>query len=150
MRPGDEMLVPDEDGPWPQAAMHGRILDIRDDEASGYIVINGELIRGASGLFEKPALPGEVLQRLLQPGGPVPGTESILVRANDLWKWVGVQMNDPNGSPEQYLIRTFRRVHDDEINGEAVELKLQSVWNRQKVNTITLMASATVSFHGHR
>ncbi|ANW66457.1 hypothetical protein BCA37_25385 [Mycobacterium sp. djl-10] len=59
-------------------------------------------------------------------------------------------MNDPNGSGEQYLIRTFRRVHDDEINGEAIEVKLQSLWNTQKTNTLTMLPTATISFNGHR
>ena len=54
MRRGDEMLVPTENAPWPQAAMHGRITDIRCDEATGLITINGELILihpGVSGEF---------------------------------------------------------------------------------------------------
>jgi hypothetical protein len=149
MRPGDEILVPSNDRP-PQAANHGRITDIREDEASGFITINGELIRGASGLFEKPAYPGEVFQRLLQPGDPAPGTESILVRAEHLWKWIGVQMNDPDGSGEQYILRTFKRVHDEETGGEAIEVRLQSMWNPKKTNTMTLVPNATIGFKGHR
>lgn len=129
---------------------HGRISDIRDDERAGLITINGEIIRGARGLFEKPARPGEVFQRLLQPGGPIPGTESILVRATELWKWLGVEMDDPNGSSEKYVIRTFQRVPDEMANGLAVELRLQSLRNPRKINTVTLLPTGTIGFIGHR
>jgi hypothetical protein len=95
MKPGDEMLVPTDDGPFPHVASRGRITDIREDETSRMITINGELIGERSGLFERAAHPWEVMQRLLKPGGPVPGTESTLVRAEELWKWIGVDMNDP-------------------------------------------------------
>lgn len=150
LRPGDEIIVPSMNGPWPQSGSHGRVTDIRDDEEAGLITINGEIIRGATGLFEKPARSDEVFQRLLQPGGPTPGTESILVRATDLWKWLGVEMNDPNGSTEKYAIRTFRRVPDEYTNGVAIELRLQSIWNPRKINTLTLLSTATVAFAGHR
>lgn len=150
MRPGDEMLVPHEDGPWPQAARHGRITDIRCDETSGLITINGELIRGAGGLFEKPAYPHEAIQRLVQPGGPTPGTESVIVPAPDLWKWIGVDIDDPDGSDEKYVLRTFKRVHDDEIGAEAIELRLQSKWNPNKFNTLTMLVTGSITFIGHR
>lgn len=151
LRPGDEILVPSTDGGlWPQEACHGRITDIRDDEATGYITINGELVRGASGLFEKPANPGEVFQRLLQPGDAPRGTESILVRAEHLWKWIGVQMDDPNGGPEKYILRRFRRAHHEETDGEVVEVLLQAVWNSNKTITATLLPNATIGFKGHR
>lgn len=146
------MVVPDEDGPWPQSVMHGRITDIRDDEESGLITINGELIRGAGGdgLFEKPAYPNEAIQRLLQPGGPIPGTESVIVPAPELWKWISVEIDDPDGAAEKYVIRSFRRVHDDEIDGEAIELRLQSTWNPRKFNTVTFLTTGSITFLGHR
>jgi hypothetical protein len=66
--------------------MHGRITDIRDDSPpAGMILINGELIRGGTGLFEKPAHPWEPIDRLLQPDDPPPGTEFRLVRGDELW-----------------------------------------------------------------
>jgi hypothetical protein len=150
LRPGDEILVPTGEDPFPQVAYRARITDIRDDEASGMITINGEFVGETSGLFEKPAYPAEVFQRLLRPGGPAPGTESIMVRGEELWKWLGTPMNDPNGSSEQYIIRTFKRVHEEEIGGEAIEVKLQSVWNPKKVNTVTMLPSAPIGFKGHR
>src|SRR4051812_44825489 len=141
MKPGDEMLVPtgEEGEPFPQVAYRGRITDITEDEASGMITMNGELIGEQSGLFEKPAHPWEVMHRLAKPGDPAPGTESVMVRGDQLWKWLGVEFNDPNGSAEKYIIRTFRRVQDEEIGGEAIEVKLQSKWNAKKINTMTLL-----------
>ena len=72
--------MPTDEGPFPRFAYRRRITDIREDEASGLITINGELLGYASGLFEKPVYPGEVFQRLVQPGEPAPGTESVMVR----------------------------------------------------------------------
>lgn len=134
LRPGDEILVPTGKDPFPQVAYRARITDIRDDEASRMITVNGEFVGETSGLFEKPAHPGEVFQRLQQPGGPVPGTESILVRAEELWKWIGVDMNDPDGSSEKYVLRTFRRVHSNETDREAIELRLQCKVDPRKVS----------------
>ena len=59
-------------------------------------------------------------------------------------------MNDPDGSGEQYILRTFKRVHDEETGGEAIEVRLQSVWNPEKTNTMTLVLNATIGFKGHR
>ena len=59
-------------------------------------------------------------------------------------------MNDPDGSSEQQIIRTFRHVHDEEIGGEAIEVRLQSMWNPKKTNTLTLLPSGTIGFKGHR
>lgn len=150
LRPGDEILVPTGEDPFPQVAYRARITDIRDDEASRMITVNGEFVGERDGLFEKPAHPGEVFQRLQQPGGPVPGTESILVRAAELWKWIGVDMNDPEGSAEKYLLRTFRRVHSDETGREAIEVRLQSKVDPRKVRIMTFKPDGTVGFKGHR
>ena len=151
LRPGDELLVPTGEGdPFPQVAYRARITDIRDDEASRTITVNGELIGEVSGLFEKPAHPGEIFQRLVQPGEPPQGEESILVRGEELWKWIGATMNDPDGSGEQFILRTWQRVHDDEIDGEAIEIRVQSVWNPQKTVTHTALLSSTVGFKGYR
>lgn len=151
LRVGDEILVPDPDGQWPQTAIHGRVTDIRDDPPPvGMIVINGELIRGRSGLFEKPAHPWEAIDRLVQPGEPPPNSESRLVRAEDLWKWLQVEINDPEGSAEKYLLRTFRRHHDQEFDREVVEVIGQSTWNQNKTNTMTFLPDAKIVFDGHR
>ena len=153
LRPGDEILVPDQNGPWPQAAMHGRITDIRDDPpqtGTGMILINGELVRGGSGLFEKPAHPWEPIDRLIQPDEPPPGSEFRLVRGDELWKWLQVEINDPHGSAEKYLLRSFRQLHDDEFDREVIEVRGQSTWNSKKVITLTFLPEAVVRFDGHR
>jgi hypothetical protein len=150
LRPGDEILVPTGKDPFPQVAYRARITDIREDEASRMITVNGEFVGETSGLFEKPAHPGEMLQRLLQPGGPVPGTESVLVRAEQLWKWIGVDMNDPDGSTEKFVLRTFQRVNSDETGTAAIEVRLQSKSDPRKVRILTFKPDATVGFKGHR
>ncbi len=151
LRPGDEILVPAPDGSWPQAAMHGRIIDIRDDPPpAGMIIINGELIRGGAGLFEKPAHPWEPVDRLVQPDEPPPESQFRLVRGDEMWKWLQVEMNDPHGSAEKYLLRTFRQIHDDEFDREVVEVQGQSTWNAKKVITLTFLPEAVIRFDGHR
>lgn len=151
LRAGDVVLVPGPNGPWPQAARHGRILDIRDDPPpAGMIIINGELIRGGAGLFEKPTHPWEPIDRVVQPGEPPPNSESRLVRAVDLWKWLQVEVNDPEGSAEKYLLRTYRRHHGDELDREVIEVIGQSTWNPQKTNTMTFSPDAKIIFEGHR
>ena len=151
LRPGDEILVPNPDDPSPQAAMHGKILDIRDDPPpAGMIVINGELVRGGAGLFEKPAYPGEAIDRLAQPDEPLPGSEFRLVRGDEMWKWLEVEFNDPHGSTEKYLLRTYRRVQDDQLNREVIEVRGQSMWNPKKVITITFLPEAVIRFEGYR
>lgn len=146
LRPGDELLVPAGQG----EMSRGRVIDIYDDEASRMITVNGELIGGASGLFEKPAYPGEIFQRLLQPGEPPPGEASILVRGVDLWKWIGATMNVSELGGEQFILRTWRRVHDEEIDGEAIEIRMQSLWNPKKTVTQTAMLDSTIAFKGYR
>ncbi len=94
LRPYDEILVPTGEDPFPQVAYRARIINIRYDEAAGLLIVNGEFVGDMSGLFEKPAYPGEIFQRLVQPGEPAPGSESILVRGEHLWRWTGAKMND--------------------------------------------------------
>jgi hypothetical protein len=150
LRPGDEILVPDPDDPT-QQAMHGRITDIRDDPPpTGMIIVNGELVRGEAGLFEKPAHPWELIDRVVQPDEPLPGSEFRLVRGDEIWKWLQTEINDPHGSAEKYLLRTFRRVQDDEFNCEVIEVKGQSTWDPKKVITMTLFPEAVIRFDGHR
>jgi len=82
--------------------MHGRITDIRDDSPpAGMILINGELIRGGTGLFEKPAHPWEPIDRLLQPDDPPPGTEFRLVRGDELWMGRSPDMTEPRRKPRR-------------------------------------------------
>lgn len=151
LRPGDEILVPTEEGdPFPQVAYRARITDIHDNEVSRMITVNGELIGEVIGLFEKPAHPGEIFHRLAQPGESPQSESSILVRGEELWKWIGATMNDPGGSVEQFILRTWRRVHADEIDGEAIEMRMQSMWNPKKTVTQTAFLSSTIGFKGYR
>lgn len=151
LRVGDEILVPTNDGdPFPQVAYRARITDIRNDEESRTITVNGELVGEVSGLFEKPARPGEIFHRLAQPGETLQSESSILVKGEDLWRWLGSTMNCPAGTGEKYILRSFRRVHDEEIGGEAIELRMQSILNPQKTRVDTALLSATVGFKGVR
>jgi hypothetical protein len=151
LRPGDEILVPTDEGdPFPRVAYRARITDIREDEASRMITVNGELLGEVSGLFEKPARPGEILYRLAQPGELPQSESSILVHGVELWKWIGATMNDPDGTGEQFVLRTWRRVHDDEIDGEAIEIRMQGLWNPNKTVTQTATLDSTISFKGYR
>jgi hypothetical protein len=59
-------------------------------------------------------------------------------------------MNDPDGSGEQFILRTWRRVHEDEIDGEAIEIRMQSMWNPKKTVTQTALLDSTVGFKGYR
>jgi hypothetical protein len=154
LRPGDHILVhesgfPDTSRRGPHYGYRGRITDIREDEATCTITFNGELL-GQVGLFEKQAHPWDMFDRLVQPGDPIPGSESKLVRVKDLWKWTGLDMNDLEGSPEKYVLRAVRRVHSDETGAEAFELHLQSKRDPRKVHIATFRPEGTVSFAGHR
>lgn len=71
LRPGDHILVheagfPDTSRRGPHSGYKGRITDIREDEATCTITVNGELI-GENGLFEKQAHPWDMFDRLVQP-----------------------------------------------------------------------------------
>ncbi|MUM06791.1 hypothetical protein B5P44_18670 [Mycobacterium sp. CBMA 213] len=103
-----------------------------------------------SGLFEKQAYPWDAFDRVVQPGEPLPNTESRLVRGDELWKWLQVEINDPHGSPEKYILRRFRRVHDGDLDREVIELVGQSTWNPRKTITMTVLPTATMAFQGHR
>ena len=151
LRVGDEILVPTNEGdPFPQVAYRARISDIQDHEESRTITLNGELIGEVSGLFEKPAHPGEIFHRLAQPGEPLQSESSILVKGEDLWRWLGSTMNCPAGTGEKYILRSFKRVQDEEIGGEAIELRMQSMSNPQKTRIDTALLTATVGFKGIR
>lgn len=73
-----------------------------------------------------------------------------MVHAEELWKWLGVEMNDPEGSGEMFVLRTFRRVHSDITNSEAIELGLQGKTNPQAARLMQMKPKGTVGFKGHR
>lgn len=146
LRPGDHVIVPAEG---PGAGIRGVITDLQDEEAERLITINGEVDDG-EGLFYHHARPDEVVDRLIQPGDPVPGTETIMVKGKELWKWIGETMNDPYATAEKYTIRTFAHISDPESGDPAIELKMLSQTNSRKLLTAHLTPNATVGFAGCR
>ncbi|MFE9328146.1 hypothetical protein ACIHDR_43080 [Nocardia sp. NPDC052278] len=146
LRPGDHIIVP-TDGPG--AGSHALITDLKEDESTRLITINGEFV-GEEALFYHQAPPHETVQRLVQPGDPIPGTESIMVRGSELWKWIGATFNDPQGTAEQYRIRTFRHIADP-VTGEPIaEVEMNSLRHSSKVLTIHVKLNATIGFPGCR
>ncbi|AVP67815.1 hypothetical protein A5N71_03630 [Prescottella equi] len=113
------------------------------------ITINGEVDAG-EGLFYHHAAPHEVVDRLIQPGDPVSGTEMIMVKGAELWKWIGESMNDPHGAGETYTIRTFAHIADPESGEPAIEVKMVSQANPRKILTAHLTPNATIGFAGCR
>lgn len=146
LRPGDQLRIPTG----PHTGLRARITDIREDEASRTITINGEILGDEDGLFEKKAHPNELFDRLAQPGEPPQGGESRLVHADELWKWIGVDMNDPEGSAEKYVLRAFHRIHSEQTDSEAIEVRLQSKQDPRKLRIATFKPNGTISFKGHR
>lgn len=144
LRPGDEVRIP----LGPSHGRHGKITDLQENESARTITINGELV-AEEGLFYHVARPNELVDRLIAPGEPHPGAESRLVRGDELWKWLGEALNDPAGSNEQYVLRTFARIENAD-HGQSVEVKLQSKSNPRKILTAKMKYSATIEFKGHR
>ncbi|WP_139812788.1 hypothetical protein [Prescottella equi] len=146
LRPGDHIVVPTEG---PGAGIRGVITDLQENEAERLITINGEVDAG-EGLFYHHAAPHEVVDRLIQPGDPVSGTEMIMVKGAELWKWIGESMNDPHGAGETYTIRTFAHIADPESGEPAIEVKMVSQANPRKILTAHLTPNATIGFAGCR
>jgi hypothetical protein len=72
------------------------------------------------------------------------------VRGEELWKWLQVQVDDPHGSTEKYILRRFRRLHGQELDREVIEVVGQSTRNPTKTNTMTFPTDTTIVFRGHR
>lgn len=132
----------------PNTLVLAKVTDFEDHEKSKIIAVQVEFGNGESGV--KKCRPWEMVDRMVQPGEPPQGTESILVRGDEMWKWLGAPMNDPDGTAEKYTLKTFRRIESDEIEAEAIELKMQSVWNTEKIFTMIMSRSGTIGFEGHR
>lgn len=146
LRPGDQIVVPTEGT---VGGIRGVVTDLQENEDDRLITINGEVDDG-EGLFYHDAPPNEFVARLLLPGDPIPGTETIMVKGSELWKWIGEPLNDPNGSGEKYTILTFRRISDPETGEPLVEIRMQSQTNRMKQVTAYIEPTARIAFDGCR
>ena len=141
LRVGDQLRIPTG----PHTGHRALITEIHEDEASRTLTITGKLLGADEGvLFKKQAYPNELFERLGQPGEPPQRAESRMVHAEELWKWLGVDMNDPEGSAEKFVLKTFRRFHSDETDSEAIELGLQSKQNPLTVRILHMKPKGTV------
>lgn len=144
LRPGDKIAAP----VGPGQTVRGTVTGFEDHEESRIITILATLDNGEP--CAKKCRPWDTVDRMVQPGEASPGSESRMVHGEDLWKWLNVDMNDPEGSPEKYVLKTFRRVHSDDTDSEAIEVKMQSKRDPRKVRILTLKPKATIGFKGHR
>ena len=69
-----------------------------------------------------------------------------MVYSEEMWKWLNVEMNDPDGSGEKCILKTFRRIHNDETDWEAIELGMQSKLNPEVVRIRTMKPKGTIRF----
>ncbi len=69
-----------------------------------------------------------------------------MVRGDELWKWLNVPLNDPEGSDRQYILRSCERIQDKAL-GDLIRIKMQS---GDIVNTSDVFCDATFSFVEHR
>jgi hypothetical protein len=132
----------------PDTVVLAKVTDFEDHESSTIIAVQVEFANGESGV--KNCRPWDMVDRMVQPGEPPEGSESIMVHADEMWKWLNVDMNDPEGSGDKYILRTFRRVHSDETGQEAIELRIQGKVNPQEVRICTFKPKGTIGFKGHR
>jgi hypothetical protein len=147
LRVGDQLRIPSG----PHTGYRALITEIEEDEPSRTLTLHGRLLGGDEGLrFKKQAYPNEFFERLAQPGEPPQGGESRMVYAEELWKWLGVDMNDPEGSADKFILTNFRRVHSEDTDSEAIELRLQSKTNPKETRILQFKPKGTIGFKGHR
>jgi len=147
LRVGDQLRIPTG----PHTGHRALITEIEEDEASRILTLHGRLLGADKGLqFKKPAYPNKLFERLAQPGEPPQGGESRMVYAEELWKWLGVDMNDPEGSAEKFILTNFRRFHSEDTDSEAIELRLRSKTNPNETRILHFKPKGTVGFKGHR
>ena len=148
LRVGDHLRI----STGPHTGYRALITEIEEDEAARTITFHGRLFGEDGLLFKKEAYPNELFERLAQPGEPPQGGESRMVYAEELWKWLGVPMNEPGdpGSDHKFTLTNFRRIHSDDTDSEAIEIQLRSKKNPQEIRTFHMMLRGTVGFKGHR
>jgi hypothetical protein len=144
LRNGDQILAAVGPGQYVRAT----ITDLEEHEQSRTITLHGILDNGEP--TKKKSRPWDMVDRIAQPGEPAPGAESRMVHAEEMWKWLHCDMNDPEGSGDMFVVKTFRRVHSDETGGEAIELRMQSKVNPKELRICTFKPKGTIGFKGHR
>lgn len=149
LRVGDQLRVPTG----PHAGYRALITEIEENEASRILALHGRLLGADEGLlFKKEAYPNELFERLGQPGEPPQGGESRMVYVEELWKWLGVEINDPEdpSSADKFILTNFRRFHSEDTDSEAIELQLQGKINTRETRILHMSPRGTVGFKGHR
>lgn len=144
LRKGDQILAQVGPGQYVRAT----ITELEEHEKSRIIIVHGVLDNGEP--ITKKSRPGEMVDRIAQPNDPQPGTESVMVYAEELWKWLDVEMNDPEGSGQKFILKTFSRIHSDETGEEAIELRMQGKVNPKEIRILQMKPKGTVGFKGHR
>ena len=144
LRKGDQILAQIGPGEY----VRGTVTALEEHEKSRIITIHGVLDNGEP--ITKKSRPGEMVDRIAQPTDPVPGTESVMVHADEMWKWLDVEMNDPEGSGEKFILKTFQRIQSADLGGEAIELRMQGKVNPKEIRILTMKPKGTIGFKGHR
>ena len=140
LRKGDRIVAP----VGPNTAVHATVDHLEEHESSRIIIVHAHAPNGEP--FSKKSRPWELVDRLAQPGDRPPGRESRMVRGDELWKWLNVPLNDPEGSDRQYILRSCERIQDKAL-GDLIRIKMQS---GDIVNTSDVFCDATFSFVEHR
>ena len=128
------------------------VTQIDENEEARMLTLHGRLQSDEGLLFRKDAYPNEMFERLAKPGEPPQGGESRMIYVEELWKWLGVEMNDPEHpkSGNKFILTNFRRIHSEDTGSEAIELRIRGKTNSQELRTLHMTPRGTVGFKGHR
>lgn len=148
LRVGDQVRI----STGPHTGYRALITEITEDEDARTLTLHGRLQGDEGLLFKKDAYPNEMFERLGQPGEPPQGGESRMVYVEELWKWLGVEMNDPEDprSGNKFILANFRRFHSEDTDSEAIELRMRGKTNHRELRTLHMTPRGTVGFKGHR
>jgi hypothetical protein len=106
---GDAFLARSE--PQGDASETVTVTALEDLEDARQIRVTVEFTDGSFGQMEFP--PQKQVRRVVQPGEEPSGM--VMVSGDNLWKWVGTNMNDPEGGSEKFLITGFKRSPDGTV-----------------------------------
>lgn len=81
------------------------VTGLQDLERSGQIKVTVDFDDGSKG--EMKLYPNKKLRRVVQPDEEPGGT--VMVSGDDLWKFVGENFSDPQGSGDKFVITGFKR-----------------------------------------